>query len=121
MVEILPSQGAIPVSRAKSLFLCFLGVAVLSISLATSAAESPRKAKYKVAPQYPEIARKMNITGSVRLEVLVAANGSIKSVRPLGGHPLLIDSAVLAVKQWKYEAGEEGTETIEFKFSGSQQ
>ena len=41
----------------------------------------------------------------------------MKTVKPLGGHPLLIDSAVAAVKQWKYEPGDEATEVVEFQFT----
>ena len=79
--------------------------------------DAGRKLKVKVSPQYPELARKMNVSGSVRLELLVAANGQVKSVKPLGGHPLLIDAAESAVKQWKYEPGPEATEVIEIHFN----
>jgi TonB family protein len=79
--------------------------------------EAGRKLKTKISPQYPELARKMNVSGSVRLEVLIAANGQVKSVKPLGGHPLLIDAAESAVKQWKYEPGAEGTEVVEIHFN----
>lgn len=77
-----------------------------------------RKVKLKVSPQYPELARRMNVTGAVRLEILIAANGQVKSVKPLGGHPLLIDAAESAVKQWRYEPGIEATEIVEIRFSG---
>lgn len=95
----------------------FAGVAVLSTSLVAFGADVPRKAKVKVPPQYPDIARRMNIVGSVKLEVQIASNGTVKTVKPIGGHPLLIDSAVAAVKQWKYEPGDEGTEIVEFQFA----
>ena len=78
-----------------------------------------RKVKLKVSPQYPELARRMNVTGAVRLEILVGANGQVKSVKPLGGHPLLIDAAEAAVRQWRYEPGTEATEIVEIRFSGS--
>lgn len=78
-----------------------------------------RKVKLKVSPQYPELARRMNVTGAVRLEILVGANGQVKSVKPLGGHPLLIDAAESAVKQWRYEPGTEATEIVEIRFNGS--
>jgi TonB family protein len=93
------------------------GIAVLGTSLVGIGADVSRKTKIKVPPQYPEIAKRMNIVGSVKLEVQIAANGSVKAVKPLGGHPLLIDSAIAAVKQWKYEPGDEGTEVVEFQFS----
>jgi hypothetical protein len=52
--------------------------------------------------------------------VVVAPNGSVKSAKALGGHPLLIDAAVTAAKGFKYEAGSEETkESIEFKFGSN--
>ncbi len=76
-----------------------------------------RKVKTKIAPAYPELAKKLNVSGAVNLEVLVAANGSVKSVKALGGHPVLVDAAVEAVKQWKYEPGNEELQVVEVKFS----
>src|SRR5271157_2295910 len=49
--------------------------------------EIARKAKSKVAPSYPELARRMHISGVVRIQVTVAANGTIKDVTLVGGHP----------------------------------
>ena len=79
-----------------------------------------RKVKTKVSPHYPELARRMNVTGAVRLEILIGANGLVKSVRPLGGHPLLIDAAENAVKQWRYEPGAEATEIVEIRFNSAE-
>jgi TonB family protein len=98
--------------RSFALVACILGFTLLS-----HADESSRKVKSRVSPQYPELAKKMNITGSVKLELLVAANGQVKTVKTLGGHPLLIDAAQNAVKQWKYEPGQEGTELVEIRFT----
>jgi protein TonB len=79
--------------------------------------ELARKVKNKVAPVYPEIARKMSISGSVKVVVVVAPNGSVKSTKLVGGHPLLVNAAMDALKQWKFEtASEESTGTVEFKF-----
>src|ERR1051326_5239131 len=75
-----------------------------------------RKLRSKVAPTYPEMAKKMSLSGAVKLEVVVAANGSVKSVKALGGHPMLIDAAVGAVKQWRYEPGDEAVIPVEGKF-----
>jgi TonB family protein len=76
-----------------------------------------RKAKTRVAPEYPEMARRMNIEGTVKLAVVVAPNGSVKSSRAVGGHPLLVNAAVNAMKQWKFEAAPtESSGIVEFKF-----
>ena len=97
--------------------LGLLTFAVMAAATPSALAEG-RKVKSKVNPTYPELARRMNVTGKVRLEIVVAASGEVKSVKALGGHPLLIDSATTAVKKWKYEAAAgETTETQEFNFN----
>ena len=79
--------------------------------------ELSRKAKTRVAPIYPDVARRMSIAGTVRLAVVVAPNGTVRSSKPLGGHPLLVDAAMDAMKQWKFEAGPtESSGIVEFKF-----
>ena len=82
--------------------------------------ELDRKVKTKVAPVYPDIARRMNITGTVKVLVVVAPNGTLKSTKVVGGHPLLVTAAMDALKKWKFEAApEESTGIVEFKFQGN--
>lgn len=79
--------------------------------------EITRKVKTKVAPSYPELARRMAIAGIVKVQVVVAPNGSVKNTKVVGGHPLLVNAAVDAVKKWRFEAASEETSgIIEFKF-----
>jgi TonB family protein len=79
--------------------------------------ELSRKAKTKVTPVYPDIARRMSITGTVRLAVVVAPNGTVKSSKAVGGHPVLVNAAVDAMRQWKFEAAPtESSGIVEFKF-----
>ena len=76
-----------------------------------------RRAKTKVQPFYPDLARKMNITGTVKIEVVVAPNGTVKDARVVGGHPVLATAALDAAKKWRFEpAGSESTGVIDFKF-----
>ena len=76
-----------------------------------------RKVRSKIEPTYPEIARRMGLTGTVKLQVVVAANGTVKETKALGGHPILINAAVDAVRKWRFEtASAESTGTVEFKF-----
>jgi TonB family protein len=93
---------------------------VVTLRPATSFAQDQplqRKVKSKVPPEYPEIARKMSLTGVVRLEVTISANGSVKDTKVIGGHPILAAAAADAVKKWKFDpASAESTETVEFKF-----
>ncbi len=79
--------------------------------------ELSRKAKTRVAPIYPDVARRMNITGTVRLAVVVSPNGTVKSSKPVGGHPLLVSAAMDAIKRWRFEPAQmESSGVVEFKF-----
>jgi TonB family protein len=79
--------------------------------------EIVRRAKSKVPAVYPELARKMNITGTVKVEVVVAPNGSVKNARIVGGHPLLANAALDAVKKWRFEpTAMESSGVVDFKF-----
>ena len=79
--------------------------------------ETNRKVKSKVSPEYPELAKRMNISGVVKVQVTVAANGSVKDAKLVGGHPVLASAALDAVKRWRFETGpEESTEIVEFRF-----
>jgi len=83
--------------------------------------ETERKTKSRVAPVYPELAKRMNITGVVKVRVTVAANGSVKSASLVGGHPVLANAALDAVKKWHFEAApQESTEIVEFRFDPGQ-
>lgn len=80
--------------------------------------ETVRKIKSKVDPLYPELARKMHISGTVKLQVTIAKDGSVKGTKVIGGPPLLIDATVDAVKRWKFEeAKEETTQPQEVRYN----
>jgi TonB family protein len=79
--------------------------------------EIVRRARSKVQPIYPELARKMNISGTVKIEVVVAPNGTVRDARIVGGHPVLASAALEAAKKWRFEpASGESTGIIDFKF-----
>jgi len=79
--------------------------------------ELVRRAKSRIQPIYPDLARKMNITGTVKVEVVVAPNGTVKDARVMGGHPVLANAALEAAKKWRFEpASVESTGVIDFKF-----
>jgi TonB family protein len=85
-----------------------------------STEEGKRKAKTKVAPVYPELARRMNVVGKVKIEVIITPEGRVKSTRAVGGHPLLVQSCLEAVKEWKFAAApEESTQMVECEFAPS--
>ena len=85
-----------------------------------STEEGKRKVRTKVLPTYPELARRMNVAGKVKIEVVIAPDGHVKSTRVIGGHPLLVQACQDAVKEWKFAAApEESTQVVEFEFSGT--
>lgn len=97
---------------------------LLSCSLATpgqtqnqrSSPESKRQLLAKVAPDYPEAARKLRLGGTVRVVAVVGPDGKVKRVQTVGGSPLLLQSAERAVSQWKYTPGNESEEIVELHF-----
>ena len=89
---------------------------IFSFSSADVRAQEGRKLVKKVDPVYPDLARKMNMTGTVKVEVSIGADGSVNQVRTLGGNPVLATAVEDAVKQWKYASGAAETKKLEFKF-----
>ena len=97
---------------------CFL-LAILAVTFhPATAQESARKVVTRVSPQYPVLARNMNLQGSVKADVIVAPNGTVKSIQIKGGHPLLGQAAENAIREWKWEAAPHEThEIVELKFT----
>jgi len=59
----------------------------------------------------------MKLRGSVQLEITIKADGSVKDVHVIGGHPVLADAAVRSVRQWRFEPGaRETTELLKVSF-----
>jgi TonB family protein len=80
---------------------------------------SARKVRTKIAPEYPALARQVNVTGKVKISAIVSADGRVLSTKIMGGSPLLTEAANTAVKQWRYEpSAKESTEIVEVDFSG---
>ncbi|HXR39783.1 MAG TPA: energy transducer TonB [Terracidiphilus sp.] len=75
-------------------------------------AADERAVKARVAPVYPEIAKRMRITGLVRVEARVDADGKVISVKTLSGNHALSTAAEDAVSKWKFAAGA-GTSTVD--------
>jgi TonB family protein len=76
-----------------------------------------RKVRVNVNAQYPDVARRMAIKGTVQLKVKVSREGAVKSVDIVGGNPVLVEAAITAVKQWHYEsAAKETVELVKLNF-----
>jgi TonB family protein len=63
---------------------------------------SDRKIVTRVEPEYPETLKRLYIGGVVRVEVVVSSSGVVQTTELLGGNPILGQSAMKAIKQWKY-------------------
>lgn len=97
-------------------FSCCFGTAPAAHGQQSSA-DSGRKVIKRVSPEYPDMAKKMNLGGTVKVIAVVASDGNVKKVEPVGGSPLLVQAAQLAISQWKYAAGTESRESIELHFT----
>src|SRR4051812_39522092 len=94
-----------------------LNVRQLGAQSAPNNEELLRRAKSKAQPTYPELARRMNISGTVKIEVVVAPNGSVKEARVIGGHPVLATPALHAAHRRRLEPPPaQSTGIIVFKF-----
>lgn len=115
------------VKRANRILVCLLAVLATAslgtVSLRAQEGDAPgskRKVKTMGKPQYPDLAKKLNLTGVVKIEVTIGADGKVKRTHVLGGHPVLASEAEKAAMQTEFEPGpKETSEVIEFKF-GSQ-
>jgi TonB family protein len=56
-----------------------------------------------VRPIYPDLVKQGRISGTVRLHVIVAKDGTIQRMEVISGHALLVQAALDAVRQWKYQ------------------
>ena len=115
-------------SRLRGVWFLFAVIALSAVSIGlvpvkSIAQDTPsgdvkdhggRKVKTSVKPVYPDVARQMHITGTVRLEATVAPDGKVRDTRVVGGSPMLAQEASNAVKKWKYEeAPKETVEVVE--------
>jgi len=93
-----------------------LAVAILAAMALPGRAADERAVKSRVAPVYPEIAKRMRVSGVVRLEVTVDAEGRVLEVKPVSGNQMLSTAAQEAVKRWKFATGD-GQSTVQVSLS----
>jgi len=100
---------------ASLLLLCFSS----ELWSQAGAGETSRKIKVTVRPEYPALARQLNLKGTVRVEVVIAPDGKVKKAHVVGGHPLLALEAEKAALLTEFESGpRESTQILEFRFGG---
>jgi TonB family protein len=81
------------------------------------ASEQVRKVVVRVSPTYPDLAKRMHITGVVKLRATIAAGGAVTLVEPVGGNPVLLKAAQDAVHNWSFApSSAETKEVIELRF-----
>lgn len=109
-----------PWVTSACLALC-IGAVNFSQTLCSASAQEQSVGKRKIvsraAPTYPELARKLQILGRVKVEVVIAPSGKVASMRVIGGNPLLAKSAAEAIELWRWEAApQESKELVELSF-----
>ncbi|HXZ39803.1 MAG TPA: energy transducer TonB [Terriglobales bacterium] len=102
--------------QRKMTAVVFIGlslIALFGISLAQEIqTDAPRRILKKVTPDYPPLALTVHLGGMVKLEAVVASDGTPKSVEIRGGHPVLAQAAADAIGRWKWEPGRDETHEI---------
>jgi TonB family protein len=103
--------------KVALLAVAAIAVGVAGLRAQDATGEMARRVKSKVPAVYPELARKMNIAGTVKVSVVVLPNGTVKDAKVVGGHPVLANAALDAVRKWRFEpAAAESTGIVDFKF-----
>ena len=81
------------------------------------AAQTERQVTRREEPDYPELAKRLNLHGTVKLKIWISPDGTVRRVEYVGGHPVLAESALKAVKGWHYDAApKESNAIVELKF-----
>lgn len=79
-----------------------------------------RRVQKRVPPVYPELAKRMHVSGVVRIMATVAPDGTVIEVKTINGNKMLSLAAEEAVKKWMFVAGNaESTVTIEVSFDAN--
>jgi len=99
--------------------------AVIALAIATSLpahAFDDRPVKQRVAPTYPELAKRMRISGIVRISATVTAEGAVSATKTVSGNHMLSGAAEEAVRRWKFvPASAESTVEVDVNFALAQQ
>jgi TonB family protein len=97
-----------------------LSVLALLALVAVSARADERAVKSRVAPAYPELAKRMRISGSVNVEATVDADGKVTDAKATSGNRMLTGAAEDAVRKWKFTSGD-GTAVVHVEINFTMQ
>lgn len=93
--------------RVLSVFVLLVGI-IISLSAQDAGfvrlpeSDAKKLIVTKVDPAYPEMAKKMNLSGRVVVDIYIDEAGAVEKVQPVNGNALLSGAAVNAVKKWKF-------------------
>jgi TonB family protein len=105
------------IPKLKTAVACSLVAMALILTAVNLPAQDNRKALSNPEPPYPEVARRLRLSGVVKVQVTIAPDGKIKETKILGGHPIFVNSVEQTLKEWKYApAASETTTQLEFSF-----
>lgn len=108
----MEKKSALMSRRVRAFFAIALSLCALQAT-----GQEARKAVSRPTPLYPEIAKPMRLAGVVKIEVVIGTDGKIKDTKVIGGHPILVEAALEALHDWKYEKASSETKIqVEFKF-----
>src|SRR5262245_19973108 len=88
------------------------GECLLVVAAVAGAADAPKKVSMgeamhagvvKTPSEFPALAKQLKLQGAVELDVVIAENGTVESVTPISGNPVLTKPAADAVKRWKFK------------------
>uniref|UniRef100_E6PZI7 TonB C-terminal domain-containing protein n=1 Tax=mine drainage metagenome TaxID=410659 RepID=E6PZI7_9ZZZZ len=98
-----------------------IAIAALFLASTLSLHAEDRAVKQRVAPIYPEIAKRMRVTGVVQVEATVAPDGKVTATKTLSGNHMLATAAEEAVQRWRFVPGDaQSTVNVEINFALSQ-
>jgi len=103
----------------KVRYVCAVAVwvAVLGLLPAQASPQEGRKLVASPAPAYPELAKRSQLRGVVKVQVVIGTDGTIKDTKVIGGHPMLVEAVTETLKKWKYApASAETVAVLEFDF-----
>lgn len=104
---------------SRILIIATIAVSLSAVAFTQNVASNSdhRKVTRRVPPVYPDLAKRMGVSGAVKLELTVAPNGKVTDVKVLGGHPVLANSAQQVAHEWVFEPGTQSTEQVIVNFT----
>jgi TonB family protein len=103
--------------RARRMWIGCLAIAAIGLVAFGVSAQEARKLITHPEPEYPDMAKQLRLTGTVKIEVVIGTDGQIKNAKVLGGNPVFAEAALETLKKWKYApASTETTTTLAFSF-----